>query len=431
VSEAPTAVATKVTRESSDKYALFLVVTGTFGLQGLTMVSGVIAARMLGVEARGQVALVFALGVVFSQLTFGGSLPNAIAKSLAERHLAARDGLRVLVRRWALAVVVPCALSGAALLYLQRHDVGDGTYGLAVATFVMTFQTIAFRLLVGCLQGEIGHLSRMAMVGVVPQALYTVSLSVALAAHWSWGAGHVLLAFFVSSTVGMLIGVRALAAPTGRVEDQLDAGALWATTRHSYVSSIGPIDGLGLDRLLVGALLGTAELGLYASATAVATLCTIVGQAVSVITLPRVAQHAHDLPGQRAVIRRWVSLSTLLAVLIVVGLELVMGPLIRIAFGHEFEGAITPARWLVAATGLLGVRRVLIAVLQGQSRAGTASWIELMLTPVMIVGTVVAAHYDSLSAIGMTMVAVAVVSCVMLGAAVRQPPGRRRRLTPR
>jgi O-antigen/teichoic acid export membrane protein len=431
VSEASTAVASKGSRDSSDKYALFLVVTGTFGLQGLTMVSGVIAARMLGVEARGQVALIFSLGVVFSQLTFGGSLPNAIAKCLAERHLAARDGLRTMVRRWSLAVLVPCAVSALALLYLQRHDVGDDKYGFAVATFVMTFQTIAFRLLVGCLQGEIGHLARMAVVGVVPQALYTFALALALALGWDWGSLEVILAFFISSGIGMLIGVGALARPTGRAEDQLDPAVLWSTTRHSYVSSIGPIDGLGLDRLLVGALLGTVELGLYASATAVAALCSIVGQAVSVITLPRVAQHAHDPAGQRMVIRRWVSMSAVLAVLIVAALELVMSPLIRLTFGDEFAGAITPARWLVAATGLLGVRRVLIAVLQGQSRAGTASWIELMLMPVMIAGTLVAAHFDSLPAIGVTMVVVAALSCLMLGAAVRQPPGRRRRLTPR
>lgn len=417
-------------RQMRDRYVVLLIVFGTFGLQGLTLVTGVLSARMLGVEGRGQVALVFALGLMASQLTLGGSLPNAIAKTLAERQLAARDGLRTIARRRAGLLAIPCLTAAGLMLVLQRSEPGHDKYGLAVAVGVMTLQTITFRVIIGSLQGEIRHLARMAVVGVVPQALFTVALTTAFVAGWDWSALQVLFWFFVSSFIGVAAGWSALAHPTRRAEDELDESVVWAETRKNYVSSIGPIDGVGLDRILVGALLGTAQLGLYAAAAAVANLCSIVGNAVSIIVLPRVAMHHADRAGQRAVIRQWVPIAGTVIALVVLVLELVVGPAIRLAFGDEFAGAITCAHWLVLADGLLGFRKVLVAVLQGQGRGGGASWIELALTPAVVLGIAVAAYYDSLTGIGITMCVVGVLAIVSLGLAVARGGRDRQPVSP-
>jgi O-antigen/teichoic acid export membrane protein len=404
-----------------DRSAFLLVVTGTFGLQALIMVTGVITARLLGVEGRGQVALVFALGLAASQLTLGGSLPNAIAKGLAERNLAARDGLRRIARRrwpWLL----PPALAAATIMVFLRQDTNTATVGLAAAVFVVTVVTVLYRLLVGSLQGEVGHLGRMAIVAMMPQVLYTIALTAALIAGWDWGVRNVLLAYVAASFVGLGIGYLALARPTRRLEDELDETELWRTSRHAYVSSVRPLDSVGLDRILVGGLIGSAALGLYTAAAAVSNLCRIVGNAVSVIVLPRVAMTHDDVHAQRAVVRRWVVLSGVLIALMVVGLELVVGPAIRLAFGEEFAGAIPVARWLIVADGLLGFRTVLIAVLQGQSRSARASWVELALTPVLVVGIVVTWLHGDLTGIGVTMVVLGVLSCASLGLAVGRRP---------
>ncbi len=413
-----------------DRSTFVLIVAGTFGLQALTMVTGVITARLLGVEGRGQIALVFALGLAASQLTFGGSLPNAIAKQLAERRVAARDGLRPLARR-AWWLLVPSLIAAGVMVFLLRTDAPDDVSGLAAAVFVMTLQTITFRILVGSLQGEAGHLGRMAVVAMIPQFLFTVALTTALVAGWQWGVAEVLLSFFLASVIGLGVGFGALARPTHRDEDALDEAALRQMSLDAYVSSVRPVDSMGLDRILVGALLGTTQLGLYVAATAVSNLCRIVGNAVSVIVLPRVAMSHEDAAGQRRVIGRWVLLSATVMVCVVAGLELVVGPVIRIAFGTEFEDAIGPARWLVLADGLLGFRTVLISVLQGYGRSAVASKVELAITPVMILGILVSSLYDSLTGIGITMVVVGAVSCIALGLAVVRrddggaPPPRR------
>lgn len=190
---------------------------------------------------------------------------------------------------------------------------------------------------------------------------------------------------------------------------------LWAESRRMYVSSVRPLDGLALDRIAVGGLLGTAPLGLYTAALAVSNLCSLVSNAVAVIVLPRVAMHGADRTAQRAVIRRWVSLSAGLIVLLVVVLQILVDPIIRTAFGEEFAGGIECARWLIVADGLMALRKVLIAVLQGEGRGGTASWIELTLLPMMMAGIAVAAAQESLPGIGMSLAAVGALSCLSLG----------------
>ena len=57
--------------------AMLMIVGGGILTQLLTTVTGILSARMLGVEGRGQVVLVASLAMMTSQLTLGGSLPNA------------------------------------------------------------------------------------------------------------------------------------------------------------------------------------------------------------------------------------------------------------------------------------------------------------------------------------------------------------------
>lgn len=419
MSEAPGA-ARPVTRQIRDRSTFVLIILATFGLQALTLVTGVIIARVLGVEGRGIVALIFALGLLASQISFGGSPPVALAKNLAERGIRARDGLRDVARRRGALLALPSLVAAGFFLYLQRAEPGGEKYVFTAAVFVMALQTMVFRILGGCLQGE-GHLVRMSLAALMPQFLFTVALSTAWIADWGWDALDMLLAYFIACFLGLAYAFASLSRPTRRSEDRLDEGELWTESRRSYLSSVRPLDGLGLDRIVVGGVMGTVSLGLYAAAAAVSNLCSLVSNAVSVVVLPRVAMHHADPAAQRAVIRRWVGVAAALIVSMVVLLELAVDPIIRLAFGEEFVGAIECARWLILADGLMAMRKVLIAVLQGQGRGGTASWIELSLLPVMVGCVTAAAVAGSLAGVGIGLSVAGLLACVALGWAVSRP----------
>lgn len=391
----------------------------TFSLQGLILVSGILVARLLGPEGRGLVALVFAVGTFTSQLTFGSSLPNAIAKNLSETQAPARDGLRGLTGRVALLSLAPAVVAGVIVYVIQRGNGSSVVAVLAVAAAVITMQTIAARVLAGGLQGE-RRLIRMGFAGLVPQLLFTLSLAVGFVLDVDWTATSVLVAYVVAGLLGMLFAFAMMLPPTGRRSSRLDERELWAESRRNFVSSARPLDGIQIDRIVVAGLIGPVALGIYAAGIAVASLCSLVSNAVSVIVLPKVAVLTGDLPAQRAVARRWTGVSILLVVAIVAALQLVVAPVITLAFGEQFEAAIGPARWLIVADGLMALRKVLIAILQGLGRSGRASTIELAVLPLLVAGLVVAALLGSLVGIGVSLTVAGLLSCVLLGLAARR-----------
>lgn len=396
-----------------------LLICGSFGVQLMTAVTGILSARMLGVEGRGQLALVAALAAFASQITLGGSLPNAIAKQLAGRDIAARDGLRGYLRVWFLYSLAPSLIGGVVLLALMRHHPDASKYALALAVVLSALEGMWFRIVVGGLQGE-GDITRLTAAGIAPQTLFTVALSAAFVGHLSLGPVAVVGIQIACSFVAIVFSARLLAPPADPPSAPLDRAELWSDTKQTYVSSIGPIDGLGLDRMIVGTVMGSAPLGLYTAATALANLSSIVGSVMGLVILPRVARAGRDAEAERRVMRRWLPLTAVTIAAVVGVLEIGAGPIIRLAFGEEFAGAIPCAHWLILADGLLGFRRSLIAVLQGQGRGSTASRIELMLTPVVVLGIAGAGSTDHLYAVGLSMTVIGVVSCAWLLAATQR-----------
>jgi len=388
--------------------------------QVLTTISGVLAARMLGVEGRGQVVLVAVLATTASQLTLGGSLPNAITKQLAERRVTARDGLRRMPRQWAPWGLLAAAVAGGYLLALEWDSPGTMRYALAGCAVVMAVQLMAQRILIAAMLGERAATMHIALTGVLPQAAVVTVYAVATALDAQWNPVQLLLVNIVCTGLVLVARIRGLAPGTGRPEHRLDPRDLHRLARRTHIGSVGPIDGLAIDRLLVGSLLGNAALGLYSVAFALGGLTSIFAMCLAQVSLPHISSLQGDPEAESRFVRRWLLTTVVLLGLVVGGLELLLEPIIRVTFGHDFLGATDCARWILAASGLLGLRRVLIAVLQGRDRGRVASWTELALTPIVVIGIVLSAAADSLVGVGVTMFAVGAVGCLVLAVAVQR-----------
>jgi O-antigen/teichoic acid export membrane protein len=422
---APAAAQTSRSHPSAGM-AMLLIVGGGFLTQILTTVTGILSARMLGVDGRGQLVLVASLAMLTSQLTFGGGLPNAVTRQLADHGVTARDGLRHLVPRWTAWSLVPSALAGGYFLLIERDEPGHAKFALAAIVLVMALQLMMSKLLAAAMLGEGADLVHVALTSVLPQALVTLVIGGAFVAGVHWNPVEISLATMACIFAVLLGRLRLLKPATGRAADALEGPELYRVARRFHVGSIGPIDGLSLDRTLVGSLLGSTALGLYSVAFAMASVTTILGGCLAMVVLPRVTVAQRKPETERQLVRRWLLLSAAVIVVVVLVLELVAGWAIRVAFGNEFVAATTATHWLIAAGGVLDFRRVLIAVLQGRNVGGQASVIELALTPIVVVGIVLASVHDSLTGVSLAMLAVGVLGCLLLGAAVlRSAPGSR------
>lgn len=400
------------------RVAALFVVFGGFLVQGLITVTGIISARLLGVEGRGELALVVALSGMAAQLTLGGSLPNAVTTRLAAQGLSTRDGVGHLVRRWSL-IGVAAALPFGVLFAVLHGSTGEVVvWQLAVCVVALALLNMAYRLLLAGLLGEGAPMTRVAVATMLPQTLVTIVMIGLFLTVDSTTPLVLSLVMVGAVTIGMVVGVALLARPVQPPPPPLEGADLWRLTRQTYVGSIGPLDGLALDRTLVGAIIGTVALGLYAAAAALASLPAMMGTGLAAVLLPRVARVQADEALQRATVRRWLLGAALLLGVLSATLVVSAEWIIVLAFGREFESAVPVAHWLVAASGLLGFRRVLVAVLQGRERGGVASWIELALTPVLVAAIAVAASAGRVEAVGVAMFVTAVASVVALGVAL-------------
>lgn len=422
VPESTTTQAPTTGKESNRLYVVVLLVGSSLAIQGLLTLNGIISARMLGVEGRGQVALVMAVAAMTGRLTYGGGVRVAVSDLLVRHRLTARDGLRAVFPVWCGRALVPCALAAGYLAWLERDASPLVRWGLVATLVVIAAQNMGAALLGASLQGEGASAKQLALAGLAPQLPFSVVLLVAFLDGWDWTAVDVLAAQALAPLLGLYVGWRML-RPRLQTGQPLTRRQVWAVTRANYVSAVGTIDSLGLDRNLVGPLLGSIQLGLYSAATAVANLSRFVGSATAVLVLPQMSAAREDPEAQRALIRRWLPFTALLIGLVVLVVELLADPVIRFAFGAPFAPAIPCAHWLVAADGLLGYRLVLAAVLQGQGRGRSASVLELVLTGLLVLGILAAWWQHSLTAVGFAMFVVGAVSCLgMLALVCGRPP---------
>lgn len=407
-------------KEPGDKLILLLIGTSGMMAQFLSLVSGVIVARMLGVEGRGQVVMVGVLAQMASQLTLGGSLPNVITKELAARGLRARDGLRGLVGRWVLWGFLAAMAAAVAMLANQLPGLNAEVVALAIGTGLMALNGMTARILIASMLGEGADGLTIALTGLLPQLAAVIVLGVAMGVGVDWGPVQIVAVILLAQSLVLAFRLRALSPSRGVGDLPLVRADIGRQARRTHIGSIGPLDGLSLDRALVGALVGSVGLGLYSAAVALGSLATMLGGIVAMVALPRIAAaQAAGSDEERSVVRRWLVLAaTLLTASVCV--FLVANPFaIPLLFGEEFRGAIACGYWYVAASGFLAFRRVLIAVLQGRGRGGVASWSELALTPFVVLAALMGSWFDDVEYVGIGMFGVGVCSCLLLGVAVR------------
>lgn len=405
-------------KASSGLRSIAVIAIGTFGVQAMILVTGIISARLLGVEGRGQVALVAAVSVLAARLTMAGSLPVAVSSLLAREGITARDGLRPFLSRWSWWALVPSALAGGYLAWLLREESAFLQGGLALVVALVTYQTIIAGLVGSSVQGELAPAGTVVRGALQLQAPTFLLLVAAALVGWIDDAVAFGAVMVVGGFLGCAWAARLLRPPRG-VPSTITGRDLRKVTADNYLNSVGVLSSIGLDRNLVGAWLGTAQLGLYSAGTAFATLSTIIGNAVASLLLPRLSAESARPEEQARLIRSWLPLTAGLIAVLVVSLELLVEPIIRIAFGEEFLPAVEVARWLLVADGLLGFRRVLICVLQARGRGRIASIIEVVLAVVLVAGIAVAAWYDDLALVGITLTVVGALSCLVLAVAMR------------
>ncbi len=356
--------------------------------QAALVVSGPLVVRMLGVSDRGRLALVFAVVLLVSQVGVAG-VPAAVTWFVASRRLDAAAFLARVQRQFVRQVLVGAVLAAGLVLVLDAfgHPLPHA-WTLALIVGLGVAAVMAAMLGMAALQGQQRF---VALARLQPLPAVTYAFAAALLLVTAAGSVPLLLAINLAGwAVVAIVSLRLVGRSVpGDGTEWPTPGAVRTYARSALVTTAAPIDTLGIEQLLVGLIGGHYLLGLFTIGWAFETGPVVLLVALASFVGPRVSTLS---PSERpAFVRRWLLVSGGVGVAACLAIQLVLAPVLVLAFGAEAEPAVPLARVLVVAGVVLGLRRVTSACLVGVGCAAAATRAEMAGLVLMLAGFAVMA----------------------------------------
>lgn len=343
-------------------------------VQGLLLITGILAARILGEEGRGQQALIWIVALTAVQVGMLG-LPVALTYEVAKGRATVQQLLKH-ITSIAFAQIALVVISYSALMVLVFDD--RVPLSAAVVTIAalpaMVWQTYGLALVQGKHRFRALHVLRL-----LPSTFYAVGL----------GAG----AIFLGGSVLMVMSTWTLAYLIAAVITQLyvrrisdegigasvvlpEKGKMVRFGAVGFLGASSPMETFRVDQLAVGIILTTGDLALYTTALAFCNLPRFLNQALALVAYARIAG-SKRLEERRKLLRRYTFVGVSVAIVVSLPLVVFAGPLIELTFGPDFSGAVQTTQILLGATVILCARRILSDCLRGFGLPGAGSVAEI------------------------------------------------------
>ncbi len=395
------------------------LVTGV-GAQAALVVSGILVARLLGVEDRGYLALLVLIPTIVS-LVVGLGLPIGVTYFIASEEKRVRAIARSLAPVMAAQLLLIPIVHLLALITLTR-GYPSSVLVAGLPTLVVGPATLVHSYGLGFLQG----LRRFRLLNILRPlpatfwALAVLALSVVgeealLAAAITWGAAMSIAGIAAVALAAMAL--RRTASPSGPMASAPPRREVLVFGLKGMLGATPPSEAFRLDQAVVGLFLSPIALGLYVASIAFANLPRFLALSVGMIAYPQVAAHSDRVEAHRSM-WRFVALGAGLSLAVVGTLELSAGRLVPLLFGAEFAEAVPLTRIVLIAGFFWSVRRVLTDGARGAglpfagSAAEIASWIVLpaalpLLVPLAgVEGVAIALALSAMAGLGALVVLV-------------------------
>lgn len=400
---------------------------GSIVIQILVLASGVVAARALGAEDRGHLALLWLIPTSLA-LIGGLGLPQATTYYVAKDVENAATVSHISVMVAAIQTVALIALYGIILLVFVSPNESEVLISGIVTSLsipALLFQAIGL----GVLQGR-QQFRPFNVVRILPAAFYAVAATVLLVCGWdslltftvavvvAWGGGALLTWAVVLRTLRP-----APRPPTATINEIVRFGI------RGVFGSVSPVDDLRVDQLMVGFVVDVRALGLYVAAVSFCNLPRFIAQSIGLVSYPRIAS-AKDRTEAWEILKRSLRIGTALIVVTVAGLIAIVPFAIPFFFGAEFEDAVGLSQLLLVGALFLSMRRLFTEYSRGLGHPGYGSLGELLSLALLVpaVALLVPSHHES--GIAVAVIIASAISAAALGGLLfrlrlRHPPESR------
>jgi O-antigen/teichoic acid export membrane protein len=382
-------------------------------LVGMSLLSAVILARVLGPEGRGLLALVFVLPELLRSFAlFGLEQANAVYAGLEP------SGRRVLV--WQ-SLAVAAAVGGIATLggiaYLLLGAPGfDGLVRGPLWMYLLSLAMVPGMLLAEYWYAILRGMNQIFVLNVIDVGSKVVSLLAVVALVGFLGMG-VAGAVWADTSIKlvMIVTMVVLLRRAGVWGKPVFDPVMWKRTSRfsllAYSGTLAAYLNYRVDEIFIAMFLRPADLGFYVIAVGLAERLWILTGAVANVLLPHLTNNRDRDPTLSAVIARHVLIWTGLACLAIFVLAEVI---VRVLFSSEFLPAVSALRWLLPGILVLSVGKVLVAELHAKEKVHYAAWTSAAAALINIVLNVILVPRMGISGAALaSTVSYSILSCMV------------------
>ena len=349
---------------------------------GLGILTGILAARMLGPVGRGEYAaiIVWPMGIA-NFLAFG--INQAAVFHLGQRTFSPSQTATAVTTIGIVQSALSVAIGLVVVpLVLARYS---GTVQALGILFVLFTPAMIMCVYPGNLFQGMQELFRFNLIRVLAPLTYAVALLAMYTTH------HVSLSLVIHSQLAgyvLALAVGALMAwKTLRLRLQWKAKALSKLLNYGLRIqglSIATYVNQRIDQLVLSLLVPPRQLGFYAVAVSLSSALAVFPQAAGIVAFSRGSAQGGD--GAKATVRHAFRSSFIWLLTAGTALYLVAPFLIRLVFGSAFEGSILACRILIPGALMTGLSFVLYNAASALGRPGLSSAAEGVSVSVTAIG---------------------------------------------
>jgi len=361
-------------------------VTSTFTVQILSLLlstlNAAVIARLLGPSGKGILALtVLAPNVLALFLSAGISVANVYYTGQRRFDVATLSANSVAFALVAtgLGAVVGVVLYASGLLSKLLPGVPPGLLALSMLGLPFSLLNSYFT---GILQGM--QLIRQINLVSLLQRASMVAFSLIMVAGLQWGLTGAVLAALVASVIALALLSSMLVRRGASFWPRWNSLVMKTTLKfglRSYVGNVLQFFNYRLDVFLVNFFLGSASVGIYTVAVAMAEMLWYLPNAVGFVIFPKAANTSAEAMNRFT--PRVFRITLMLTAAGAVVLALIGKPFIEIVYSPAFASAYGPMLALLPGVVLLGGGKVLTNEIAGRGYPqynSIASGVSLVLT---------------------------------------------------
>lgn len=306
----------------------------------VSVFTGIIIARVLGPEGKGQIFLVIqlaSLGALFLSCGLGTSYLYHLRKGIIEQGETVSHALMLLIIFFLVAVAM-FEFTRPLLRQITSHNLSDKMIMLSLCLVLIN---VAILFLGSILMNQPRGVQLGSLYSIIGGVLYLVFL-VVFVVWLKLGTFGAVLSVGISYLLRLIL----ISLPLGNVWRRLSIKSIkW--TKPLLIFGLGSFAGnlmmtsvFRVDTFIINSMAGSASLGIYSVAVNLAELLLVIPSAIGVALFPHLTSQNHENRLETACLIARLNVG--LALVCSLGLVLFGYPIILLLFGTKFISAYIP-----------------------------------------------------------------------------------------